>query len=47
MPLGNNWSLVASASWIRLVNSAANSTIVRDKGEVNQGQVQTAISYKF
>ncbi|POA91113.1 MipA/OmpV family protein, partial [Pseudomonas protegens] len=46
-PLGDNWALVASASWTRLVNSAADSTIVRDKGEVNQGQVQTAISYKF
>lgn len=47
VPLGNNWSLVASASWIRLVNSAANSSIVRQRGEVNQGQVQTAVSYKF
>ncbi|MBC2655969.1 MipA/OmpV family protein [Pseudomonas sp. MSSRFD41] len=47
VPLGRNWSLVASASWIRLVNSAADSTIVRDKGHVNQGQVQTAISYRF
>ncbi|WP_025129627.1 MipA/OmpV family protein [Pseudomonas sp. PH1b] len=46
-PLGDNWSLMASASWIRLTNSAADSTIVRDKGDVNQGQVQTAISYKF
>ncbi|PYY92294.1 MipA/OmpV family protein [Pseudomonas sp. TKO26] len=46
-PLGDNWSLVASASWIRLANSAADSSIVRDRGEVNQGQVQTAISYKF
>jgi len=46
-PLGGNWSLVTSASWIRLVGSAADSSIVREKGEVNQGQVQTAISYKF
>lgn len=46
-PLGNNWSLMTSASWIHLVGSAADSTIVRDRGNVNQGQVQTALSYKF
>lgn len=46
-PLANNWSLLTSASWVHLVGSAANSTIVKDTGDVNQGQVQTAISYKF
>lgn len=47
IPLGGNWSLMTSASWIHLTGSAADSSIVRDRGEVNQGQVQSAISYKF
>lgn len=47
IPLGGDWSLMTSASWIHLTNSAADSSIVREKGQVNQGQVQTAISYKF
>ena len=46
-PLDSHWSLLTSASWTRLVGSAANSTIVKETGKVNQGQVQTAISYKF
>lgn len=46
-PLGGDWSLVTSASWIHLTGSAADSSIVREKGEVDQGQVQAAIAYKF
>ncbi|MGY2375134.1 MipA/OmpV family protein [Pseudomonas sp. SDO524_S393] len=46
-PLAPKWSLLTSASWVHLVGSAADSSIVRQTGEVNQGQVQTAISYKF
>jgi len=46
-PLDTHWSLLTSASWTHLVGSAANSTIVKQTGDVNQGQVQTAISYKF
>lgn len=46
-PLTTHWSLLTSASWTHLVGSAANSTLVKEKGDVNQGQVQTAISYKF
>ncbi|RMP68945.1 hypothetical protein ALQ18_01165 [Pseudomonas marginalis pv. marginalis] len=46
-PLASHWSLLTSASWTHLVGSAANSSIVKQVGEVNQGQVQTAISYKF
>ncbi|SBW79099.1 structural protein MipA [Pseudomonas veronii 1YdBTEX2] len=46
-PLATKWSLLTSASWVRLVGSAANSSIVKQAGEVNQSQVQTAISYKF
>jgi outer membrane protein len=46
-PLASHWSLLTSASWVHLVGSAANSTIVKETGDVNQGQVQTAISYKF
>ncbi|KMT57550.1 MipA/OmpV family protein [Pseudomonas fildesensis] len=46
-PLAAKWSLLTSASWVHLVGSAADSSIVKQTGEVNQGQVQTAISYKF
>jgi outer membrane scaffolding protein for murein synthesis (MipA/OmpV family) len=46
-PLASHWSLLTSASWIHLVGSAANSSIVKEAGDVNQGQVQTAISYTF
>ena len=46
-PLDTHWSLLTSASWVHLVGSAANSSIVKETGDVNQGQVQTAISYKF
>ena len=46
-PLAPKWSLLTSASWVHLVGSAADSSIVKDTGEVNQGQVQTAISYTF
>lgn len=46
-PLASHWSLLTSASWTHLVGSAANSSIVKETGNVNQGQVQTAISYKF
>lgn len=45
--LGPKWSLLTSASWVHLVGSAANSSIVKETGDVNQGQVQTAISYSF
>ncbi|NWA27038.1 MipA/OmpV family protein [Pseudomonas gingeri] len=47
IPLGGNWSLMTSASWIHLVGSAADSSIVKQKGDSDQGQIQTAISYKF
>ena len=46
-PLAEHWSLVASASWIRLVGSAADSSLVKEQGDINQGTVQTAVSYKF
>ena len=46
-PLAAQWSLLTSASWVHLLGSASNSSIVKETGAVNQGQVQTAISYKF
>ena len=46
-PLAPNWSLLTSASWVHLVGSAADSSSVKQTGDVNQGQVQTAISYTF
>lgn len=45
--LAEHWSVVASASWIHLLGSAADSSIVKELGDVNQGSVQTAVSYKF
>lgn len=45
--LDNHWKLLAGASWIHLVGSAADSTVVKEKGQVNQGLVQTAVSYHF
>ncbi len=47
VPLGGNWSLMTSAGWIHLVGSAADSSIVKKKGNIDQGELQTAISYKF
>lgn len=46
-PLAPRWSLVASASWIHLLGSAAQSSLVKEVGELNQGSVETAVSYKF
>jgi len=46
-PVSEHWSLETSASWTHLVGSAADSSIVREQGDVNQGAVQTAVSYKF
>ncbi|MFW0757975.1 MipA/OmpV family protein [Pseudomonas sp. H11T01] len=46
-PLARHWSLLTSASWIHLTGSAADSSIVRQEGHVNQGEVQVVVSYKF
>ena len=46
-PLAPHWSLLTSASWIRLTGSAADSSIVKAVGNSNQGEVQAAIAYKF
>ncbi len=46
-PVAPNWSLITSASWIHLVGSAADSSIVRQQGRVNQGEVDVAVAYHF
>ncbi|MFY0730365.1 MipA/OmpV family protein [Pseudomonas sp. NFX15] len=46
-PLAAHWSLLTSVSWIHLTGSAADSSIVKQEGHVDQGQVQAAIAYKF
>jgi MipA family protein len=46
-PIAPNWSLITSASWIHLVGSAADSSIVREQGRVNQGEVDVAVAYHF
>ena len=46
-PLAQHWSWVASTTWTHLIGSAADSSIVKALGDVNQGAVQTALSYTF
>lgn len=46
-PLAPHWSLLTSASWIHLTGSAADSSLVKQVGDSNQGEVQAAIAYKF
>lgn len=45
--LDDHWKLLGGVSWIHLAGSAADSSIVQEKGHVNQGMVQTAVSYHF
>src|SRR5471030_2005127 len=46
-PLTPHWSLVTRASWIHLTGSAADSSIVKQVGNPDQGEVQAAVAYKF
>ncbi|MGE8144898.1 MipA/OmpV family protein [Pseudomonas frederiksbergensis] len=46
-PLATHWSLLTSASWIHLTGSAADSSIVKQVGQQDQGEVQAAVAYKF
>jgi MipA family protein len=46
-PLADNWILVTSATWTRLTNSAADSSIVKQKGDDNQGEFNVAVAYHF
>ncbi|MEB0045017.1 MULTISPECIES: MipA/OmpV family protein [unclassified Pseudomonas] len=46
-PLAQHWSLLTSASWIHLTGSAADSSIVKQVGRSDQGEVQAAVAYKF
>lgn len=46
-PLAAHWSLLTSASWIHLTGSAADSSIVKQVGQQDQGEVQAAVAYKF
>lgn len=46
-PLATHWSLLTSASWIHLTGSAADSSIVKQVGQADQGEVQAAVAYKF
>jgi outer membrane scaffolding protein for murein synthesis (MipA/OmpV family) len=46
-PLAPGWSLITSASWVHLVGSAADSSIVREIGRVNQGEADVAVAYHF
>ncbi|MGV8918647.1 MAG: MipA/OmpV family protein [Pseudomonas sp.] len=46
-PLADGWSLITSATWTRLTNSAADSSIVKQVGDNNQGEVNVAVAYHF
>lgn len=46
-PLDPHWSLLTSASWIHLSGSAADSSLVKQVGQQDQGEVQAAVAYKF
>ncbi|MFK3970283.1 MipA/OmpV family protein [Pseudomonas sp. NPDC087358] len=46
-PLAPNWSLITSASWVHLLGSAADSSIVRQQGRVNQGELDEVVAYHF
>lgn len=47
IPLAPQWSLLTSVSWIHLTGSAADSSLVKQVGDNNQGEVQAAIAYTF
>ncbi|MEB0039720.1 MipA/OmpV family protein [Pseudomonas sp. MH10] len=47
IPLADGWSLLTSATWTHLTNSAADSSIVREKGDDNQSEVNVAVAYHF
>lgn len=46
-PLAHGWLLLTSASWIHLVGSAADSSIVKQKGNDDQGELNIAVAYHF
>jgi len=46
-PLAAHWTLLANVEWVHLTGSAAESSIVTQRGHANQGEVQTAVAYKF
>ena len=46
-PLVGRWSLLTSVNWIHLTDSAADSTIVKQRGSANQGEVDAALAYHF
>lgn len=47
IPLAEGWLLLTSVAWTHLTNSAADSSIVKDKGDVNQSEVNVAVAYHF
>jgi outer membrane scaffolding protein for murein synthesis (MipA/OmpV family) len=47
IPLVGQWSLLTNLSWTRLHNSAAESPIVKQRGRVDQAELDTAVSYHF
>lgn len=47
IPLADKWSLLTSASLTHLTGSAADSSIVQQRGKVNQGEVDVGLVYHF
>jgi outer membrane scaffolding protein for murein synthesis (MipA/OmpV family) len=46
-PLVENWSLVTNLSWTHLQGAAADSTLVKARGRVDQGEADVAVAYHF
>jgi outer membrane scaffolding protein for murein synthesis (MipA/OmpV family) len=46
-PLVGRWSLLTSVNWTHLTDSAADSSIVKQRGHAEQGEVDAALAYHF
>lgn len=47
IPVARDWSMVTSASWTHLLGSAADSSLVEQRGHVHQGELDLAVVYHF
>lgn len=46
-PLVGHWSLLTNVNWTHLTDSAADSSIVKQRGSADQGEVDAALAYHF
>ncbi|WP_295476934.1 MipA/OmpV family protein [uncultured Pseudomonas sp.] len=47
VPLSPHWSLLGNLSWTHLTGSAADSSIVQQRGHAEQGEVDIGVAYHF